>query len=489
MDKEYFNKMFIDEAKPALNRHSGGGGSGGESAILRGAIIDKDGSYTYSGIRTITPRPIPLRDKIDIEAILRELTSLGAILSDCPELLYTFIEYTYDDYNETCIFIDKIFWSDDEPFVLRIALCSEGDWLDLAYLAEKDLTYYGVENEGWYDCTYNDEDGISLKPVNHPIELSIAIDPNKFEYNESYADIVDKYIFTRSIYDVLAGVGDVLVHTYQFLSNRLNAIGGYYLCANWPETHSLDWLTEADTSMLTDTRYMFILAHVTHIPSFNTSNVTNMDSMFFGCTDLTDVSLFDTSNVTNMSYMFDGCTSLSEVPLFDTSNVTNMTYMFNGCTSLTEVPLFNTSNATNIEATFQNCAKLKTIPELDIANVNKAVRVVVGCKNLTDIRFRNIKVALTVGSGTSYGHLLTLDSLIWLIKELRQTTSTSRLTVGTANMTKLANVYVRTIDITDTMRAEDPYIDEKLPFEVCDSNADGAVLITNYVAAKKWELA
>ena len=62
------------------------------------------------------------------------------------------------------------------------------------------------------------------------------------------------------------------------------------------------------------------------------------------------------------------------------------------------------------------------------------------------------------------------------------------LTVGFVNLEKLENIYVRTIAITDEMRAEDDLIDEKLPFEVCDSTDEGAVLISDYIREKNWQL-
>ena len=102
---------------------------------------------------------------------------------------------------------------------------------------------------------------------------------------------------------------------------------------------------------------------------------------------------------------------------------------------------------------------------------------------------KNIKVNLQVGLGTSWGHLLTVDSLLHLCKELINVGESKTLTVGTANLEKLANIYVKTIDITDEMRAEDDLIDSKLPFEVCESTDDGAMLITSYVTQKNWKLA
>ena len=52
-----------------------------------------------------------------------------------------------------------------------------------------------------------------------------------------------------------------------------------------------------------------------NITNLDTSNVTNMNSMFYNCTSLTslDVTNFDTSNVTDMEFMFYNCNSLTNL--------------------------------------------------------------------------------------------------------------------------------------------------------------------------------
>ena len=225
------------------------------------------------------------------------------------------------------------------------------------------------------------------------------------------------------------------------------------------------------------------------IPQFDTRNVTSMYAMFYGCYCLTTVPLFNTSNVTNMQQMFDGCRSLTAVPLFDTGNVTNMAKMFSGCTVLNNIPLFDTGNVTDISRMFYNCKSLTTVPLFDMRSVTSTSYMFNGCLVLTEVWLRNIKCNLQVGSGTSYGHLLTVDSLVHLCYELRDTGSSKTLTVGSANLEKLASVYVRSIEITDGMRAEDDLIDEKLPFEVCESTDEGATLISEYIQLKNWILA
>ena len=94
------------------------------------------------------------------------------------------------------------------------------------------------------------------------------------------------------------------------------------------------------------------------IPLIDTSAVTNMNSMFYGCTSLTEIPLIDTSAVTTMDSMFYGCTSLTTIPQLDTSAVTDMRNMFDGCTSLTTIPQLDTSAVTNMSGMFRSCTSL-----------------------------------------------------------------------------------------------------------------------------------
>ena len=106
-----------------------------------------------------------------------------------------------------------------------------------------------------------------------------------------------------------------------------------------------------------DSSYLFRnftnLQTITFGDNFDTSNVTDMSSMFQSCSSLTelDVSNFDTSNVTSMSQMFDNCSSLTQLALcnWNTTNVTNMKYMFRGTSNVNSIyvgPNWTTENAT-----------------------------------------------------------------------------------------------------------------------------------------------
>ena len=99
--------------------------------------------------------------------------------------------------------------------------------------------------------------------------------------------------------------------------------------------------------------------------SLDTSNMTTMKQMFYGCSGLTrlDVSKFNTSNVTDMQQMFYSCSNLQELDVsnFDVSNVTTMSSMFESCQKLTtigDISKWDTSKVTNMSSMFRTCKLL-----------------------------------------------------------------------------------------------------------------------------------
>lgn len=324
------------------------------------------------------------------------------------------------------------------------------------------------------------------------------------------------------------------------LSNWDSAYYMFYSC----ESSKWDAIPLFDTSHITNMTYMFTGASASQrrknsifIPDFDTSNATTMQCMF-QCRKLKNFPNLNYSNVTVVSYMFNESAfdTPPEIPNLDFPNVAgNINSLFrtaniakvgninapkvkevyqsfyqcrklqsvgnidlNGgegswyqafyyCDTLTTIGSIN-ARPTNIYGIFSNCAVLDGV-SLDLRSCTTASDAFSSCKALTNLTLKNIKVNLQVGSRTYYGHLLTVDSLVGLCYELRDTGSVKTLTIGSANLEKLASVYVRSIEITDAMRAEDDLIDEKLPFERCDSTDEGATLIGDYVLLKNWKLA
>lgn len=161
-----------------------------------------------------------------------------------------------------------------------------------------------------------------------------------------------------------------------------NIIGQYL----YQYDKKLVYAPNIDTSNITNTEYMFGgCSNLKAVPMLNTSKVTYMYNMFSECKSLTTVKLFDTSKVEHMGSMFAGCTSLKTVPLFDTSNLKYMNDMFHGCSSLTTVPAFNTSQVINMSNLFSDCTSLTTVPAFDTSNVADMIGMFSGCTSLQTV--------------------------------------------------------------------------------------------------------
>ena len=150
------------------------------------------------------------------------------------------------------------------------------------------------------------------------------------------------------------------------------------------------------------------LEHINHLDYLNTSEVTDMSYMFYGCKKLKtlDVSHFDTKNVKYMSYMFWGCTVLTalDVRYFDTQKVLNMTSMFAACQALTSLNVcgFDISNVKDMGGMFTYCTALKTI--YCDNNWSTIVSKLVYTKNMFEET-----PALEGGKGTKYASTNPMD--------------------------------------------------------------------------------
>ena len=204
----------------------------------------------------------------------------------------------------------------------------------------------------------------------------------------------------------------------------------------------LSWL---DTSNMTNMKSMFYYCNsltALDVSGLNTSNVTNMQSMFNNCSSLTsiDVSNFNTSSVTDMSNMFYSCKSLNSLNLsnFDTSKVTNMSYMFHSCWAITNINIsnFNTSNVTNMGNMIFYSYNLKTVNgTIDMQNVTNARDMLEYCSALEEVHIHNLGIDLKLSNSPKLTH----DCLVELINNLQTVTSTKTLTLGSTNLAKLTD--------------------------------------------------
>ncbi len=127
--------------------------------------------------------------------------------------------------------------------------------------------------------------------------------------------------------------------------------------------------------------------------NFDTSNVTNMMNMFYGCGGVMYLELpFDVSNVTDMSYMFAYCESLRNVDLnsLNTEKVTSMDHMFLSCSRLENMTIsFSANELLDIHGMFEDCRNLETIifDGFETNKVTNMKELFLNCVNLKEINF------------------------------------------------------------------------------------------------------
>ena len=233
--------------------------------------------------------------------------------------------------------------------------------------------------------------------------------PGKILANENSTDLF--YNFTK-----LVSIDGL---EYLDTSNVTSMLAMFYGCSSLT---NLD-LSNFDTSKVTTMMEMFgdcSSLTTLDLSNFDTSKVTNMASMFWGCGSLTtlDVSNFDTSNVEAMVNMFQNCSSLTTLDLsnFDTSNVIVMNNMFQNCSSLTTLDLsnFNTSKVINMANMFQNCSSLTTLDlsNFDTSNVIVMNNMFQNCSSLTTIDFRNADFSSVTRYTNMFGSTSNLSVIV-----------------------------------------------------------------------------
>ena len=239
---------------------------------------------------------------------------------------------------------------------------------------------------------------------------------NKAVGQEAYVVLNDKVLTfyydtqrasrTGTVYNLNTGTnhpgwtysGSTYITTVIFTEDFKNArpttcYGWFHNCANLTSIIGLEYL---NTSEVTNMSYMFYGCESLKsldVTKFNTGKVTDMSCMFYGCESLKslDVTKFNTGNVTDMLSMFYDCSGLEslDVTKFNTGNVTDMAWMFSNCESLKslDVTNFNTENVTYMSSMFSGCQSLKSldVTKFNTGNVTNMSSMFYGCKSLKSL--------------------------------------------------------------------------------------------------------
>ena len=258
----------------------------------------------------------------------------------------------------------------------------------------------------------------------------------------------------------------------KYLLNNVGTVTSFENLCKGMSITSLAGLEDVDTSSVTDMSYCFSgcnkLTDISAIQNWNVSNVTNMSNMFEYCSKLTtmDLSNWNVSSVVYMSFMFSNCGKLSSLNVtgWNTGSVTRMNYMFQSCGELDEIigyENWDTSSVTWMNGMFYACysGTLTFKPNLShwdtssVTTMNNMFYIsdftdidMSGCdvNNITNfgtfdydilVNFKapqNISVSIKFQSNK-----LTHDSLMSIINNLAEVSTTQTLTLGSTNLNKL----------------------------------------------------
>ena len=188
--------------------------------------------------------------------------------------------------------------------------------------------------------------------------------------------------------------------------------------------------------------YLSNLKTIQGLENLDTSQVTDMSYMFFGCASLRnlDVSHFDTSQVADMTYMFLNCSSLINLDLsnFDTSQVTNMYSMFSGCKNLTslDVSHFNTSKVTDMSYMFAGCLDLPSldVSHFDTSQVTNMYSMFISCENLPSLDVSHFDTSQVIIMALMFSGCKNLTSLDLSSFDTSQVTNVSGMLAGCTNL-------------------------------------------------------
>ena len=267
------------------------------------------------------------------------------------------------------------------------------------------------------------------------------------QYDDTNTTLTFKKVTDANISDIVNN--SVIVDQYNNVKEICTTLGNVTI-KNIVFDESFN--TYAPTSLKDFFKNCKALETISGLEYLNTANVTDMNSMFYGCSALTSLDLknFNTENVTDMSNMFSFCSALTSLDLknFKTARVKHMYYMFYGCSALTSLDLknFNTENVTDMYNMFDGCSDLTS---LDLTNFNTTKVTNMSnmfsfCSALTSLDLSNFNTAKVENMG-------------WMFKSCYALTSLDLTSFNTANVKNMTQMFYESPALT-TIYASDNFV-------------------------------
>ena len=214
-------------------------------------------------------------------------------------------------------------------------------------------------------------------------------------------------------------------------------------------------VTGINTSRVKDMSWMFhsyeyLYKHI-ELGNFDTSNAEDMRYMFgthgmktMENIDPIDFSSFDTSKVTNMESMFEGSFLPSiDIHNFNTSNVTNMSFMFAHLGRPTTLNLsgLDVRSLWNTDAFFgggsRNMITSLNVSGWDVSHLNDTVALFAGMENLEYLNLQDFKTTSIISMGSMFEGTKKLKNLDLSSFDTSQVTNMSSMFKGMESLTTI----------------------------------------------------
>lgn len=164
------------------------------------------------------------------------------------------------------------------------------------------------------------------------------------------------------------------------------------------------------------------------LSNLDTSRVTSMQMLFYGCPSLktVDLSGLDTSSLVDVREMFQNCSLLTSADFsgWDTSVVTNMDRVFYGCKSLGKIDVsgWKTSSVESMKSMFYGCSSLVTLdlsswetPALAYVEAENGLRMAeglfTGCTSLESLNLSGWNTSAIASMRSLFANCSSLVSL------------------------------------------------------------------------------
>lgn len=206
------------------------------------------------------------------------------------------------------------------------------------------------------------------------------------------------------------------------------------------------------------------------VMDIDTSNITDMNYMFFGMSGLEQIEFkrINTQRVEKMAHMFEECVSLEHLDLrcFDTRNCNDMSYMFFNCENLLTLDLssFKAHKLSNMIGTFGECRKLK---KLDLSSFKTTkyfsymLETFQNCSSLRELDISNFDLNHVRFFKSTFENCLNLQRIKMPPASKMQLTEASDLRKMFRNCTRLVRIDLSPVIGKDVWQIEQM-------FEGCD---------------------